>query len=229
METPVTPISTHQKPPKAVFLATVFVVFVLTLSAADSVGFVPNYIDGTEPVPRADSISLADLPPLGYPQADGTVVADADQQGILPEHIQAPSIGLDLIVQNPSAKDVEVLDAYLQKGPVRYVDSAELGEQGNMLVFAHSSHLPIVNNQMYKAFNRINELKEGDSVTVSGGGTDYIYSVTSVRHTDASEEVIDLSTTNGTHLTLSTCDTFGKKSARWVVEADLVGAVPSAN
>ena len=240
METPITPISRHQGPPKsrlqvpprppaAVFFATTFVAFILSLSAADSIGFVPNYIDGTEPVPRADSISLADLPPLGYPPVSDTSVADATQPGILPERIQAPSIGLDLIVQNPSTKDVDALDTDLKKGPVRYVVSAALGEPGNMLIFAHSSHLPIVHNQMYRAFNRINELKAGDSITVSGGGTDYIYSVTNVRLTDANEEVIDLSTTNGTHLTLSTCDTFGKKSSRWVVEADLVGTVPSAN
>lgn len=228
METPYTPISNHKKPPKSVFLATTFVVFVLTLSVADSVGFVPYYIDGTQPVAQTDSVSLADLPQLGSLEAIATVAPQIIQEGILPERIQASAIGLDLIVQNPTTKDVAKLDTTLQKGPVRYVDSAKLGEGGNMLVFAHSSHLPVVHNQMYKAFNRINELKVGDSITVSGGGRDYMYSVTKVRLTDASEEVIDLSTTNGTHLTLSTCDTFGKKSARWVVEADLVGTVSSS-
>ena len=81
---------------------------------------------------------------------------------------------------------------------------------------------------MYRAFNRISELKEGDSISVFGGGKEYKYKVSKVRQTDASEEVIDLSPKNGTRLTLSTCDTFGKKSARWVVEADFVGVFPVA-
>lgn len=237
MDSPHTPIFRHQGPPKSVFLATVFVVFVLTLSAADSVGFVPSYIDGSVPLTAseiesaspAESVSLADLPQLGSLEAIEAVAPQIIQEGILPERIRAEAIGLDIIVQNPATTSVEILDAYLQKGSVRYTESAKLGEKGNMLVFAHSSHLPIIHNQMYKAFNRINELKAGDSITVSGAGTSYLYSVTKVRLTDASEETIDLSKTNGTHLTLSTCDTFGKKSARWIVEADLVGTVPSAN
>ncbi|OGG58184.1 hypothetical protein A3C86_00805 [Candidatus Kaiserbacteria bacterium RIFCSPHIGHO2_02_FULL_49_16] len=232
------------RPPAAVFLATVFVVFVLTVLAADSFGFVPSYIDGSTQLTTSGSvdgehdrtIALSDLPQLGSLEAIKAVAPEIIQEGILPEHISAPSIGLDLIVQNPATRDIPTLDTALQNGPVRYIDSAKLGEKGNILIFAHSSHLPVVRNQMYKAFNRINELKVGDSITISGGstslttgGTDYIYSVTKVRLTDANEEIIDLSKTNGTRLTLSTCDTFGKKSARFVVEADFVGTVPSAN
>jgi LPXTG-site transpeptidase (sortase) family protein len=229
MDTPNTQTLSHKKQPTAVFLATVFVVFVLTLVAADSVGFVPYYIDGSTPLTTGgtDGVSLADLPQLGSLEAIEAANPQVIQEGILPERIKAPSIDMDLIVQNPSTKGLEQLDAALQKGPVRYVDSAKLGEAGNMLVFAHSSHLPIVHNQMYRAFNRINELQAGDTITVSGEGRDYIYSVTEVRLTDASEEIIDLSKTSGTHLTLSTCDTFGKKTARWVVEAEFIGVVSS--
>src|SRR3989338_3613348 len=50
MDSPHRPLFRHKGPPPAVFLATVFVVFVLTLSAADSVGFVPDYIDGSTPL-----------------------------------------------------------------------------------------------------------------------------------------------------------------------------------
>mgnify|MGYP001613404129 FL=1 len=198
------------KPPAAVFLSATIVIFFLTLGAADFVGFVPNYIDGD------NKVSLSNLPQLG------------NENSVLPEHITAPSINLSLPVQNPATRDIPTLDSALQNGPVRYIDSAKLGEKGNILIFAHSSHLPIVRNQMYRAFNRISELKEGDSISVFGGGKEYKYKVSKVRQTDASEEVIDLSPKNGTRLTLSTCDTFGKKSARWVVEADFVGVFPVA-
>ncbi len=39
----------HKKAPAPVFVSTAVVIFFLTLSAADSVGFVPYYIDGTSP------------------------------------------------------------------------------------------------------------------------------------------------------------------------------------
>jgi LPXTG-site transpeptidase (sortase) family protein len=143
----------------------------------------------------------------------------------LPERLQIDAIGLDLPVQNITSRDLGVLDVALEQGPVRYVDSALLNAPGNMLVFAHSSHLPVVHNQMFKAFNRLPELVPGDSIVVTGGGKKYLYSVSSVRRTDASDTVIDLTPTNGTRLTLSTCDTLTSKSSRFVVEAEFVGII----
>lgn len=214
----------RRKPPFAVFLATVVVVFFSSLSAADSVGFVPYYIDGTEPA--HESVALSQLPTLGEPVVmDSVPVIAGAVQPILPERVQIGAIDLDLPIQNIDSRDLGVLDIALEKGPVRYVDSALLNQPGNMLIFAHSSHLPVVHNQMYKAFNRLPELKAGDSIVVTGGGKQYLYSVSSVRRTDATDTVIDLSPTQGTKLTLSTCDTLTSKSSRFVVEADFVGVI----
>lgn len=211
------------KAPFPVYLATTVVVFFCTLSVADSLDFVPNYIDGTEPVAQAEeaqSVALSDLPELGEEQPAVAPVIEK----VMPVRVKIASISLDLPVQNIASHDLAKLDEALKDGPVRYVDSAQLNEPGNMLIFAHSSHLPIVHNQMYKAFNRIPELKENDTITVVGkDGKSYLYAVTSVRKTDANEAIIDLSTTNGTRLTLSTCDTVTSKSSRYVVEAEFVG------
>lgn len=221
----------HQKPPKRVFFAAVVMIFFSTFSAADSIGFVPNYIDGS-PVPsKPDTVLLSDLPQLGEldaqvkPAGEGTGQATAVVVPILPEHIKIPAINLDLPVQNPSTRNIDTLDALLQSGPARYVDSAPLGTSGNMIIFAHSSHLPIVHNQMFRAFNKIPDLKAGDTITLEGGGKEYLYTVTSVRKADASDTTIDLSTTQGTKLTLVTCDTLTGKSARYILEADFVGAL----
>ena len=132
-----------QKPPKRVFLAAAILIFFTTMSAADSVGFVPNYIDGSGPA-QSDSVRLSDLPQLAE--------SPALPQGVLPERIRSAAIGLDLVVQNPDTRDLAVLDAAILKSPVRYVDSAKLGVPGNMLVFAHSSTYKIVRNPMWKAF-----------------------------------------------------------------------------
>lgn len=214
----------NPKPPKRVFLAAVILIFFSTMSAAQSVGFVPSYIDGTSGA-QNDEVRLSDLPQL----SDSEVAAEspAIPQGVLPERIRSASIGLDVIVQNPDTRDLKQLDAAILKGAVRYVDSAKLGAPGNMLIFAHSSTYRVVRNQMFKAFNNISKLKPGDSITVSGGGIEYLYTVTSVRSVEASETVIDLSPTAGTKLTLTTCDVLSGKSARFIVEADFVGVVPS--
>ena len=218
------------KAPLPVYLATTVVVFFCSLSVADSLDFVPYYLDGSEPAASQTkeqdnaSVTLSDLPQLGAGQSPSTPTTAPVVEKVLPVRLKISSIGLDLPVQNVTSHDIATLDGALKDGPVRYVDSAQLNEEGNMLIFAHSSHLPIVHNQMYKAFNRISELKESDTIAVVGkDGKDYLYAVTSVRKTDANEAVIDLSTTHGTKLTLSTCDTVTSKSSRFVVEAEFVG------
>ena len=211
------------KAPKRVFFAAVVMVFFCTVSAAESVGFVPYYVDGTDPH-TADSLALSDLPELG-PTKDSESSGSLVMTGVDPERISIPAIDLDYVVQNPSTRDLATLDAAILKGPAHYVDSAKLGVPGNMIIFAHSSTYKILRNQMFKAFNRIHELKPGDSISISGGGTEYLYSVTSVRQMDTKDGTIDLSPTQGTKLTLTTCDILTGKSARFVVEAEYVGTV----
>ena len=213
-----------RKAPFTVFLAAAVVIFFMSLSAADSVGFVPYYVDGTEPT--RSKVALNDLPELGeQPVAVSQEPAANSETGILPTHMRIPSIDLDLPISNPDTRDVTKLDDILQSGPARYVDSAKLGEKGNVLIFGHSSHLPIVHNQMYKAFNKIPDLKAGDTITVAGGGKAYEYSVIEVKSVETTDEgaIIDLSKT-GNKLTIVTCDTLTGKSARFVAEAELVGS-----
>lgn len=213
-------LHTEHQPPKAVFLAATVVIFFLMLSAADSVGLVPDYIDGTaaeapvvEEVISQETVALSNLPELG------------DDNAIEPERLLIPAIELDLAVQNPGTRDLTALDELLKVGPARYVDSAKLGVSGgNMIIFAHSSNLPVVRNPMYKAFNRIPELVAGDTITLRADGKNYLYMVTSVRKADASDTRIDMSKTLGTRLTLVTCDTLTSKDARFVLEASFVGA-----
>lgn len=205
---------TAQKPPKRVFFAATLVIFFCLLSTADSVGFVPDYVDGTAPA----QLPLSDLPQLGE---------ETEGPGILPVRIEISAIDLDLAVQNPSTRDVEALDALLTSGPARYVDSAKLAEKGNVIIFAHSSHLPIVHNKMYQAFNNVPDLQAGDSITLVGeDGKRYLYSVTSVAKADVNDGAyIDLSPSLGKKLTLVTCDTLTSKSARYILEADFVGTI----
>lgn len=204
-------LETQHKTPKGVFLATTVVIFVLSLSAAESVGFVPYYVDGSESTRHR--VALSSIPQLGEASVS---------RGTVPTRIFAPSIGLDAPIQNPVTKEPGALDVLLSAGPVRYPDSAFIGETGTVFIFAHSSHLPIVHNKMFQVFNRINELSVGDTVMLYGENRESIYRVTAVRRTDASEEMIDIATDGPSRLVLSTCDNFGAKTARYVVEAEIV-------
>lgn len=156
-------------------------------------------------------------------QEEETPVSIAPAQGELPLRVGAPAIGMENNVLNPESTDIEALDEALLKGTVRYPTSAQLGVHGTVLLFGHSSYLPIVHNRNYKAFNGIQKLKEGDTVSVYSATTEYRYRVRSVRLANAEEDVVELPS-NGKFLKLITCDTFGKKSSRFIVEASFEGA-----
>jgi LPXTG-site transpeptidase (sortase) family protein len=95
-----------------------------------------------------------------------------------------------------------------------------------VILFGHSSYLPIVNNKAFKAFNGIQDLEAGDRILVTGTSRTFVYEVTSVREADALEDAIPLMA-SGNRLTLATCDSFGKKTARFIVTADLVESYPA--
>ena len=127
--------------------------------------------------------------------------------------------------QNPETTDVPTLDSLLLKGAVRYPTSAKLGENGNVVLFGHASYLPIVKNQNYRTFTDIQKLKKGDTIMITSSGTVYTYAVRTVVRQSAEDGVISL-TADGRVLTLVTCDSFGQKSDRFVLTADLVESHP---
>lgn len=146
----------------------------------------------------------------------------------LPVAISIPSIKLETTIANPTTTTVATLDAALHNGAVRYPTSGKLGIEGNVIVFGHSSYLPVVNNPAYKAFNGIQNLKTGDSITVKGATQAYVYSVVNVVSANAGKDGIPLTTT-GSVLTLATCDSFGTPSDRFIVTARLVESYPLAS
>jgi LPXTG-site transpeptidase (sortase) family protein len=195
------------------FFMSFVVLFVLT------VGFL-GVVDAL-PESQAPSKTVATSPAVNQnPKSQGTAVAQTQSE--LPVRVAASAVGMDIKVLNPNSTNVEKLDEALLSGAVRYPTSAKLGVNGTVLLFGHSSYLPIVHNQNYKGFNGIQNLKKGDTISVYSGTTEYRYSVVSVRVADATEDVVELPTT-GKHLVLVTCDSFSKKTSRFVVTADIVG------
>ncbi len=142
--------------------------------------------------------------------------------GALPVSLTVPSRNISVTVANPTSIDIGVLDTALTNGVVRYPTSATLGEDGNVIIFGHSSYLPVVHNSAFKAFNGIEKVQRGDEIVVSSGDATYRYVVLSVGKESAESSVAIPLAVSGRLLTLATCDSFGKKSDRFVVTAILV-------
>ncbi len=194
------------------FAVTFVALFVLAFAVFGALDLLPDPISNHASTPVDTSVEVTNTQ---------NFVAE------LPVRVVAAKVGLDVSVANPDSTDVEALDEDLLKGAVRYPTSAQLGVDGTVLLFGHSSYLPIVHNQNFKAFNGIQNLKTGDVVSVYSGTLEYRYRVTSVRLANATEDVVELPAT-GKFLTLVTCDSFGTKSQRYIVTADFVGAYQSS-
>jgi LPXTG-site transpeptidase (sortase) family protein len=204
------------------FICTFVALFALTLAFLWVVDAVPNaisrnptYTHATEVVLGTPDTTSSQRDPQSQTPTQGTVQ--------YPTRVVAKSIGLDVAVVNPDTTDVDQLDTDLEQGAVRYPTSALLGQEGTVLLFGHSSYLPIVYHQYYKTFNGIQNLKAGQIVSVYAGDHEYRYSVTDVTLANADQDVVELPQT-GKHLILITCDSFATKSTRYIVKADYVGS-----
>jgi len=206
------------------FLIVFLVVFFLSFSSLLALDLVPT--DDSDSSSTTPTVTLTRSPLIAASDSPLSPNAlDAFGSGEQPVKIEIPSIKLSASVSNPDTTDVNTLDGYLLKGAVRYPSSALLGENGNVVLFGHSSYLPIVNNLAYKTFDGIQKLKAGDTITVSSSDRAYTYAVDTVEKESADSAAIPLDVT-GAKLTLSTCDSFGEKSDRFVVTATLVESHP---
>ena len=133
----------------AVFLGTFFVSFSV-LAAFDLVPEAPAKVAEDTTVP-ASALSAS-------------AMLAAPENAV---RVEIPAIDLNVSIENPESTSVAILDDALTRGAVRYPTSAKLGEEGNVILFGHSSYLPIVNNSAFKAFNDIQKLKEGDRIIYS--------------------------------------------------------------
>ncbi len=236
---------------KGTFLVLFLVITLIVVRVAFVTGFVPNPVDfstiGSDV--SNSSVSLGNSPlavglPLsvvtGTPDTSTHTDTNASAQtqnasqahasagslnmnGELPVKITIASIGLSAKVSNPATTDVDALDQYLLSGTARYPTSSTLDQEGNVILFGHSSYLPVVINKAFKTFDGIQKLSAGDEIKVYSSTHVYTYSVTNVQQQSATSDGIPL-TTSGHTLTLATCDSFGKKSDRFVVTATLVGS-----
>lgn len=206
--------STTRKTGPWKFLLVFLVVFFLIAAILFLVDFVPE-------APKVSDNGTA------VAEAAGTDAPSlmANEHPEVPVRVSIPAVGINTLVSNPVASDVNALDNALLSGAVRYPESGLLGENARMYIFGHQSYLPVVHNQAFKAFNGLQNLKTGDEITVYSSDAAYHYRVSTVTLTTSDAGQIELGE-GSRMLTLSTCDSFGTKSDRYVVTANFISEEP---
>lgn len=197
---------------KVAFLAAFFVVFFCTYGLLYAIDFVPE-TPPEEPAPRAETTAAAVAQP--------DEVVEPLPEDPYPVRVTIDALDRGVQVLNPTERDVASLDAALLEGVVRHPDSAMLGEEGTVLLFGHSSYLPTVYNKNFQAFNGLQNLAWGDIIRVRSTDAEYVYRVERVYKVTASAAEVRIASTEP-RLALVTCNSFGSKDDRFVVEAKLV-------
>lgn len=195
------------------------IILISTISILYIVGFTPAELQPSPDKTVVYRLEKEALKNIGLVNKDIDATNTASKEkGELPFRIVAPAIALDTFVELPASSDYVTLDNALLQGPVYYPGSGLAGN-GNMFIFGHSTSYQIVQNKSYQVFNNIKTLAEGDEITVYGEDKMYVYKVRNVELVDKDETFVSFTPGKDT-LTLSTCNSFGKKSDRYVVEAD---------
>lgn len=139
--------------------------------------------------------------------------------------VEIPAIGVKAPVINEPGMAEWQIQLALRKGVVRYATSAEPGQNGNTVIFGHSSGQPWAPGDYKFVFTLLDKLKAGDEIKLDYQGTRYTYLVT------GSEVVLPtavsvLAPTSEPSLTLITCTPVGSSAKRLVVHAKLIRPLP---
>lgn len=217
---------------KVPFFIVFFFVALISYAILYAADFIPEPIeeDASEEIEYPDTMVSSDEDDVitENQTSDAPAIVSADDVvsesvDALPSRIVIDELDIDVLVLNPESLDLNDLDNALLDGVVRHPSSASFDDIGNILIFGHSSYLPNVRNKNFQAFNGVQGLTFGDVVDVYSADMKYTYRVNRVTQVKASETVIDNSRGKAT-LTIVTCNSFGSKDDRYVLEATLVSS-----
>lgn len=194
------------------FLLVFGIIVVVTYAFLYIIDFIP------EPIEETETIELSEVVEAAAAEVAPAITTPRDP---LPQSIVIDKLNRTVPVLNPTSSDIAVLDEALLSGAVRHPESADYSADGNVFILAHSSYLPNVFNKNFQAFNGIQDLVWGDKLRVQTGDTEYIYRVEEVYKANAREVFVPF-TPGEARLTLATCNSFGSKEDRFIVEAVLV-------
>jgi LPXTG-site transpeptidase (sortase) family protein len=215
---------------KISFLIAFFVIFLISYGFLSWLDFLPEPVSDREVEKMEIANQLAVEESIDFVGGNDIAVSSAieevsvpvvESEPLLPETLIIDRFNRTINVLNPSSNNVADLDAALLNGAVRHPDSATLDREGSVFILAHSSYLPTVLNKNFQAFNGIQNLKFGDTVRLQAKGFEYVYRVDKVYKVQAQDATVAIAG-DKKRLILATCNSFGSKDDRYIVEAELV-------
>lgn len=151
-----------------------------------------------------------------------------------PKEISKPTITIPkinvsapVIFDEPSYKEFKVQQA-LQRGVLHYGTTANPGQNGNAVLFGHSSGQLWAPGNYKFIFTLLDKMERGDIFIVDYQGTRYIYKVTEKKVVDPTDLRV-LDQTDMPTMSLVTCTPVGTSKYRLVVHADQISPKPSAS
>lgn len=218
---------------KISFFVVFFLLFTLTYLFLVIIDFVPEPITETEQtnalseevvVETEEAIEtelVAATTSIEVSTTTEPVAVLEDEVAEQPVKLEIERLDKTVSVLNPESRTIADLDRSLLEGVVRHPDSALLGQAGTVFILGHSSYLPTVMNKNFQAFNGIQNLEWGDTITVHGELETYKYRVEKVYRAKAQDVTVPIA--GEKHLlVLATCNSFGTVDDRYIVEAELI-------
>lgn len=159
------------------------------------------------------------------------IIIDQNTTAAGPEpKIIIPKINVEIpvVFTEPSIAESAVQRA-LENGVLHYATTPNPGEQGNGVIFGHSSN-NILNKGKYKfAFVLLNRLENGDLFMVQKDGKRYVYKVFDKKVVKPTELSVLGSAGKPATFSLITCDPPGTAINRLVVVGEQITPDPAAN
>ncbi len=210
---------------KISFFGVFFIIFTVLYTVLFLVDFLPEAPEArpatTEVTEVASAVDVAPVVIQTPAVAESELVAETVVSASAPDmpiSIYIERLDKTIDVLNPQSRSIADLDNALLSGVVRHPDSATPNIDGNVLILGHSSYLPNVLNKNFQAFNGVQNLEWGDTITITSENAVYTYRVERVYEARASEITVPIAG-DAKLLTLATCDSFGSVDDRHIVEA----------
>lgn len=154
---------------------------------------------------------------------DSTAAVGQDPKLIIPKI----NVEIPVVYDEPSIDEAAVQRA-LEGGVLHYATTPNPGEQGNAVIFGHSSN-NILNKGKYKfAFVLLKRLENGDTFMLEKDGKRYIYKVFEKRVVTP-EDISVLDNRDRPTVTLITCDPPGTSVNRLIVVGEQISPDPASN
>lgn len=157
------------------------------------------------------------------------LISDSSAIGAAPEVI-IPKINVEIpVVYGVNTIDESAIDTALESGVVHYADSADPGQNGNLVIVGHSSN-NIFNKGRYKfAFVLLSRLEIGDTFYLQKNGQRYTYQVYKKEIVSPSNVSVLGPADKPATATLITCDPPGTSLNRLVVVGEQISPNPAIN